>query len=123
MKRNSVITGSPPAGKKHLPKQGEASMDMIWPQDESLRADFNQRNRGLESTDINLPKNNIRMAKLKQADSERIRIFLAQKLSKESKEKPYKNASNVFTHLVDDPMTRRKAPNGRNSCRHLMNRI
>jgi len=45
-------------------------------------------------------------------------LFLASKDSKSSNSmRPYKNASNVFVHLVDDPMTRRKLDRntGRNS--------
>lgn len=118
-KRSSVITGSPPAGKKHLPKQGEASMDMIWPADEGLRQGFNERNRGLESNDINVTKDNARIMKLRQADNERIRAFLAaNSRNNERTTKPYKNASNVFTHLVDDPTTRQKPLGSRNSCRY-----
>ena len=49
----------------------------------------------------------------------RIREFLAQKDAKSNTIRPYKNASNVFVHLVDDPTTRRKVDRntGRNSCK------
>lgn len=59
--------------------------------------------------DINKNTYNARQLKLKQADNERVRNFLASReRTSDNAVKPYKNASNVFVHLVDDPSTRAK---------------
>ena len=102
-----------------MPKQGEANIDQIWPDDAQLRKDYNEKNRALHSIDINMNSYNPRMQKLRQEDDMRIREFLAQKDAKSNTIRPYKNASNVFVHLVDDPTTRRKVDRntGRNSCK------
>lgn len=67
--RGNIITGSPPAGKKMLAKMGENNINEIWPADEVLRLQFNEKSRGLDTQDINIPKNNVRMNKLKQQDN------------------------------------------------------
>ena len=121
--RTNKIIGSPAAGKKLMPKTGEANIDQIWPDDALLRRDYDSKNRALHAQDVNLNTLNPRMQRLKQADEERIRLFLASKDNKSSNSvRPYKNASNVFVHLVDDPTTRRKLDRntGRNSCKQLI---
>ena len=107
-----------------MPKQGEANIDQIWPDDAQLRKDYNEKNRALHSIDINMNSYNPRMQKLRQEDDMRIREFLAQKDAKSNTIRPYKNASNVFVHLVDDPTTRRKVDRntGRNSCKQKQSR-
>ena len=101
------VHGSPIAGKKFVARQGEASMDQIWPSDR-LRPGFTKENRTLETSDINHNTQNQRMMRLKQQDSERIRAFMEnkQRESSHGAARPYKNASNVFSHLADDPATR-----------------
>lgn len=49
--------------------------------------------------------------RLKEKDGMMIRQFLQAKEDKKSDMnlRPYKNASNVFVHLVDDPTTRKRA--------------
>ena len=117
--RSTRIEGSPAAGKQMKAKLGEANIDQIWPNDEAQRKGFNERNRGLEAQDINHNSFNQRQKKLREADNQMIQQFLLAKERKsEHHVKPYKNASNVFTHLVDDPTTRQKVGGGRNSCRH-----
>jgi len=41
------------AGNKIPPKDGEASMNQIWPSDESQRGAFNDRTRNMDTSDIN----------------------------------------------------------------------
>ena len=101
------ITGSPVAGRKILAKVGEHNIDQIWPADESLRLGFNEKNRVLDTNDINLNMYNLRMQKVKQLDNEKInKLIAARHASQMAVKKPYKNDSNVFVHLVDDPKTR-----------------
>lgn len=70
--------------------------------------------------DINKNSYNARQLKLKQADNERVRNILASRERTNDGAKPYKNASNVFTHLVDDPSTRVKlGQRNRNSQRSM----
>ena len=91
-KRGSVIPGSPPAGRKMMAKRGETNINEIWPADELLRAEFDEKKRALDTKDINLPKNNPRMHKLKQQDTQRINMIMAsQRQSSQNAGRPYKN--------------------------------
>ena len=120
--RTNKIISSSPAGVKKKIVQGEANIDQIWPAQDGLRGQFNERNRGFETHDINMNSHNARMLKIREADSQRVKHFLASKEQvSDTNVKPYKNASNVFTHLVDDPSTRKKIGQQSNSCRHLFN--
>lgn len=86
------------------------NIDEIWPSDDALRNAYNEKNRTLDTTDINRNSENARIMRLKQKDSVQIREFLSNKEQKQSDMnlRPYKNASNVFVHLVDDPATRKR---------------
>ena len=44
IERTNKITGSPAAGKKLMPKSGEANLDQIWPADAMLRHQYDERN-------------------------------------------------------------------------------
>ena len=56
--------------------QGEENMNQIWPKDEGLRQNINERNRSLITGDVNRSNFNARLMKLKNADGERIQEFL-----------------------------------------------
>ena len=60
-----IAVGSP-AGKQHLAKLGEASINQIWPADEAQRKAFGEKNRNFETHDINHNNYNMRQFKLKE---------------------------------------------------------
>ena len=63
-------------------------------------------------------RQNARMTRVKEQDNMKIREFLAAKQqASANSSRPYKNNSNVFTHLIDDPTTRQKRAPQHNSCR------
>ena len=92
--RTTKILASSPAGKRQMPKQNEANIDEIWPLDSIHRQPFNERNRGLDTKDINRNFYNVRQAKLRNQDQMKIESFLKSKEKVvEPGFKPYKNAS------------------------------
>ena len=105
--RTKKIQASSPAGSKIVARDGEANIDEIWPIDSHLRPGYNERNRGLDTSDINRNIYNVRQAKIRQMDTQKIEAYLKSKEKPvEAGHKPYKNASNVFVHLVDNPNDR-----------------
>ena len=64
--RTTKIIASPPAGKLHLAKMGEANIDQIWPADSHHRSNFNEKNRTLDTGDINKNIFNARQTKIKE---------------------------------------------------------
>ena len=86
-------------------------MSEIWPQDEGQRQNFNEKNRIMDTHDINTNKYNPRMQKLREADAARARASMrshSQAPPSQGSIKQDKNASSIFGHLVDDPSTRAK---------------
>ena len=70
--RTTKIGASSPAGKKHLAKAGEHNIDQIWPAEAHLRGEFNERNRTLDTADINRNIYNQRQQRLRDGDNMKI---------------------------------------------------
>ena len=105
--RTKKILASSPAGTKLIARTGEANIDEIWPEEAHLRPGYDERNRGLDISDINRNVYNVRAAKIKQMDTAKIEAYLKSKeRPTEGNGRPYKNASNVFVHLIDNPKDR-----------------
>ena len=95
------------AGVKKIPAKGEESLQVIWPKEASLNGSYNHRNKSLDTKGINEsgPGQNARRARLQALDRARIEELMSAG-SSEPWKAPYKNKSDVFTHLVDDPRDR-----------------
>ena len=94
------------AGVKKLAAKGEESIQVIWPKDAGLWASYDHRNRSLDTAGIAQGAANARRARLQALDRAQIDALMAPAPGTQPWQAPYKNKSDVFTHLVDDPRDR-----------------
>ena len=96
VKRNPAPSDNA-AGVKKVAKEGESNVNEIWPQ---MAIQNPQRGAlALNTADINYNDKNERARKLNEKDFEVIQRAMRLRDAKSSNAVPYKNHSNVFTHL------------------------
>lgn len=98
-----------------MARNGEGNMGQIWPK-EVLTPNYNHRNRSLDCADINRnPRRSFHRNTAPQAVSSSY-VAGGSKASVpvtyNEHGRPYKNGSQVFSHLQDDARTRQKIPYG-----------
>ena len=94
------------AGVKKVAAKGEENLQVIWPKEAGLWASYNHRNKSLDTAGIAQGGANARRARLQALDRARIEELMSAGEGAEPWVAPYKNKSDVFTHLVDDPRDR-----------------
>ena len=91
-------------------------MGHIWPKESGGTPSYNPRNRSLDCQDINSnPRRSFHRATAQPVSSSYVvagTSKVASSVSYNEAGRPYKNGSQVFSHLTDDAKTRQKIPYG-----------
>merc|ERR1719362_2579671 len=96
------------AGVKKTAAKGEENLQVIWPKEDGLWKSYDVRNKSLDTRGIGSGNElNPRRARLAAEDRAQIEAKMTAGPGSKPWQAPYKNKSDVFTHLVDDPRDRR----------------